>query len=220
MSPADAVREVLEVVRGGGLAVVPFDVSYAFLAATRGALERIYALKLRPGSKPCPLLASWEHFLDASSAEHGRIRVAERVASAGLPVGILTPLEWESAVVRSIPEDCRDLLIKDDKMALLINMGGISDLWIAAADAAGVRLFGSSANISGTGNSFRLEEVPSAMLDSVDITCEAGMCRYANPERSASSIIDVETGALVRAGILHEEIGRLLRETDESTTGC
>ena len=210
MSPHEAADAVLDVLQGGGLAVVPFDVSYAFLGATRDALERIYALKLRPGSKPCPMLASWDHFVDVSAAGAKQVAAMKRIDAAGLPVGMITAPNADSAVVRSIPSDCTDMLVKDGRLALFINMGGLSDLLIEVADAAGVRLFGSSANLSGTGNSFRLDEVPESMLANVDITCEAETCRYANPERMASSIIDVEGVSFVRRGILADEIERVM----------
>ena len=220
MSSRDAARTVIEVVRDGGLAVVPFDVAYAFLGATRGALELIYALKVRPAGKPCPMLASWEHFLGASAADPERIRAIQRVADAGLPVGLITSTNWQSDLVGTSPDDCREMLAKDGKLALFINMGGIGELLIEEADAIGLRLFGSSANISGTGNSFRLDELPDFMLENVDITCEAGDCRYTNAERMAASIVDVDATAVVRIGILHEEIERLMRQSDEGAAGC
>ena len=136
-----------------------------------------------------------------------------RVVDAGLPVGIVTRPKWNSATGRSISEDCRDLLTRDGRLALFINMGGMSNVLLRVADERGVRLFGSSANISGKGNSFSIDDVPDAMLESVDIVCEAGTCKYANPERMASSIVDMDSRTLLRAGILHEEIAALLRDS-------
>jgi tRNA A37 threonylcarbamoyladenosine synthetase subunit TsaC/SUA5/YrdC len=224
MSPEQAAARVVETMRDGGLGVVPFDVAYAFLGATRGAIERIFALKLRPGSKPCPMLATWAHFENATAAAPARVKAVRKVADAGLPVGIVTSVDWKSDVAKSVPGDARDLLAKDNKLAMFINMGGLSDLLLARADEVGIRLFGSSANISGTGNSFRLDEVPEAMLDLVDITCEAATCRYANTERMASSIVDVDAGTFIREGIVARDIARLMgiRETPAGgeTGGC
>ena len=52
MSGSEAAESVVAVIKRGGLAVVPFDVSYAFLAGTLEPLRRIYELKLRPAAKP------------------------------------------------------------------------------------------------------------------------------------------------------------------------
>lgn len=214
MSAGRAAETVVEVVKAGGLAVVPLDVSYAFLAATRGALERIYDLKVRPASKPCPILASWEHFVEATAASPAHIQRVERAVAAGLPVGMLTRPDRRSDVVRRIPADCSEMLIKDDRLALFVNMGGMAADLIAAAEANGVLLFGSSANISGTGNSFSIEDVPKSMLESVDVVCDAGRCRFSNPDRLASTILDVESGALTRRGIAADEIEKRLLDSD------
>jgi tRNA A37 threonylcarbamoyladenosine synthetase subunit TsaC/SUA5/YrdC len=214
VTPRAAAQRVVDRIIRGGLAVVPFDVSYAFLGGTAEPLSRIYKLKLRPASKPCPILASWAHFADVAGEQTEATRRIERVVQAGLPVGVLARVNWESSVIQAVPDDCIDRLVKDDKVALFMNMGGVSAELIRVADERGVILFGSSANISGKGNSFALQEVPESMLEAVDILCEDGRCKYANAERLASSIVDLETGALTRRGILHEDIERLLADEE------
>lgn len=206
----EAAERVVDVIARGGLALVPFGVAYAFLTGSRTPLSRIYELKLRPPNKACPILVSWDDFVDAADAAPTDIERIRRVVEAGLPVGVLVEPNWESAMVRSIPEDCLELLTNNGKLGLFMNMGGMSGNLLAAADRAGVRLFGSSANISGTGNSFSLEEVPESIVGAMDILCDAGTCTFANPDRLPSSIVDLATGQLTRRGILHEEIGRLL----------
>lgn len=218
MSSRDASREVVAVVRQGGLAVVHFDVSYAFLAGARRSLGRIYELKLRPLSRPCPILATWEDVRDVATEGEVSIKRVKSIADAGLPVGLLITPDWQSAVARSIPESCVDLLARDGRLALFINMGGMSDDLLRAAESAGVRLFGSSANISGKGNSFSLGDVPETMLEAVDIVCEAGRCKYANAERMASTIVDLETAEFARRGILHDEIAALLSDPRANST--
>jgi tRNA A37 threonylcarbamoyladenosine synthetase subunit TsaC/SUA5/YrdC len=218
MSPGDAARYVVAVIRQGGLAVVPLDVSYAFLAGSRGSLHRIFELKLRPMSRPCPILASWGHFVDISAGNRrsdiGRI---EPVVNEGLPVGVVTTPDWHSRVGRTIPADCVELLVREEKLALFMNMGGMGDELIKTADGEEILLFGSSANISGKGNSFSLSDVPPPMLDAVDIVCEAGTCKYANPQRLASTIVDLASGQLTRRGILADEIEGLLDHSPNIT---
>jgi hypothetical protein len=144
--------------------------------------------------------------VDVASARPDRIVPIKRVVDAGLPVGVLVKPNWESAIARSIPEECVDFLVQGGKIAMFLNMGGMSEHVIKAADDRGLRIFGSSANISGTGNSFVLDEVPAAILDSTDLICDAGKCKYAGPERMATTIVELETGKLARAGIRYAEI--------------
>ncbi len=211
MDPGEAAGHVVKVVTEGGLALVPFDVAYAFLASSRAALEKIYKLKLRSPQKACPMLVSWEQFLqfaDGSADEIGRVN---KLVQSGLPFGVLTNAVWDCEFARSIPEDCLEYLVSGDRVGLFMNMGGMSDRILSLATEKGVRIFGSSANLSGMGNSFALEDVPGQIVESMDIICETGSCKYANPERLPSSIVDIKTGQLTRRGILHDEIERLLR---------
>ena len=206
----DAADRVVDVIVKGGLALVPFGVAYAFLTGSRAPLGRIYELKLRPPKKACPILVSWDDFVAAADAAPTEIDRMRRVVDAQLPVGVLVKPKWDSAMVRSIPEDCLELLTTNGKLGLFMNMGGMSGELLAAGARASVRLFGSSANISGMGNSFSLKDVPESIVSAMDILCDAGTCTFANPDRLPSSIVDLETGQLTRRGILHEEIGRLL----------
>jgi tRNA A37 threonylcarbamoyladenosine synthetase subunit TsaC/SUA5/YrdC len=210
LSSITAAERVVASVKAGDLAVVPLDVSYAFLGGSLDALERIYELKLRPASKPCPILASWEHFVDVAAATDDEIARIKPVIDAKLPVGVLVKPKHESVVLQAIPRDCSDRLIRNDQIALFMNMGGMSVDLITVANREGVVLFGSSANISGTGNSFSVREIPETMLAATDIVCESGTCKYANSERLASTIVQLDTGELTRRGILHKEIAQLL----------
>ena len=48
---ADALK-AFRIIKAGGVAVLPFDVSYAIFGHTARAVERIYELKNRPSTKP------------------------------------------------------------------------------------------------------------------------------------------------------------------------
>jgi tRNA A37 threonylcarbamoyladenosine synthetase subunit TsaC/SUA5/YrdC len=207
-----AAAKVVETIRDGGLALVPFDVAYAFLAGSREPLERIYQLKLRPPEKACPILVSWDEFRRLADATPAQLVRVEKLVRAELPVGILTKPRWEDELARSIPENCREFLVSDGRVGLFMNMGGMSEELLSVATRMGVRLFGSSANLSGMGNSFSLRDVPDDIVEAMDVVCDNGACRYSNPDRLPSSIVDIETGKLVRRGILHEEIERLLND--------
>ncbi len=208
----DAADLAVDVIKKGGLALIPFGVAYAFLTGARAPLDRIYELKLRSPDKACPILVTWDDFADAvgASGPEGDLEVIRRIVDADLPVGVLVEPDWNSAMVRSVPRDCLDLLSSGGKLGLFMNMGGMSRHLLEAGDRAGVRLFGSSANLSGQGNSFSPQDVPQSIVDAMDIVCDAGTCMFANPGRMPSSIVDFGTRRLTRRGILHEEIGRLL----------
>ena len=45
-------RDVLEVLDGGGIAIIPLNVAYAILARTEAAIRRIFEVKKRSYDKP------------------------------------------------------------------------------------------------------------------------------------------------------------------------
>ena len=58
------IRAVLDVVRGGGVAMVPLDVAYAIVGHTGDAIRRIFAVKRRSYDKPSGLFAGLHHALE------------------------------------------------------------------------------------------------------------------------------------------------------------
>lgn len=53
----DAAR-AFRIIKSGGVVILPLDVSYAIFGHTARAVERIYALKQRPSSKPNAVLGN------------------------------------------------------------------------------------------------------------------------------------------------------------------
>src|SRR5690606_34819020 len=49
---AREARDVLEVLDGGGIAIIPLNVAYAILGRTEGAIRRIFEVKRRSYDKP------------------------------------------------------------------------------------------------------------------------------------------------------------------------
>ena len=67
-------------------------------------------------------------------------------------------------------------------------------------------MVGSSANLAFTGNNYRLADVPAAIRGSVDLVIDGGDARYENPERLATTILDLTTYQFRRIGIAAAEI--------------
>ena len=55
-------RKAFQVMVGGGVAVLPLSVSYAIFAHTASGVERIYALKQRPQTKPNGVIGNRDIF--------------------------------------------------------------------------------------------------------------------------------------------------------------
>ncbi|MEQ9683202.1 MAG: hypothetical protein RLO49_10880, partial [Rhodospirillales bacterium] len=49
---AEEARDVLDVLDGGGIAIIPLNVAYAILGRTEDAIRRIFQVKRRSFEKP------------------------------------------------------------------------------------------------------------------------------------------------------------------------
>ena len=71
-------------------------------------------------------------------------------------------------------------------------------------------LFGSSANISGTGTRFRFEDVPQELKEIADVSIDYGLRRY-HIYRRAGTLINFETMKVIRMGACYELISGVLK---------
>jgi tRNA A37 threonylcarbamoyladenosine synthetase subunit TsaC/SUA5/YrdC len=85
------------------------------------------------------------------------------------------------------------------------------------AFADGRLIVGSSANRSGTGNCYDLDEVPVEMRTGVDLVIDAGHVPRTSDQRLATTILDLPRGQFLRQGIHFERIERSWRDLRERT---
>ena len=55
-------RRAFRIMKSGGVAVLPLDVSYGIFAATARGVERIFDLKNRKPTKPNGIVGNWDIF--------------------------------------------------------------------------------------------------------------------------------------------------------------
>ncbi|MCX6354533.1 MAG: L-threonylcarbamoyladenylate synthase [Candidatus Aureabacteria bacterium] len=182
---AECIRKAAEALRGGKLVVFPTETVYGIGcdASNRGAVERIYAVKGRPESKPLALYLS-------SVAELGRYvesvpEVAEKLISCFWP-GPLTLLLSRGGGGERI-----GFRMPDDENAL------------ALIRESGCAIAGTSANRSGAPCPVSGDEAVRAMRGLADIVLRGGRTRYAGE----STIIDLGAPGpvIVREGVIGRE---------------
>ncbi|KIH92430.1 hypothetical protein SPBR_03212 [Sporothrix brasiliensis 5110] len=204
---ADAQR-IFDVLHGGGLAVMPTEVGYGLISASKEAIERSFAAKKRAPNHTQGILGTIGlhrklHVLPDET--HEMIRVLHQ--DLDLSFGVVAPFRRDHPVLSHLSEATLANVTKPDGTvamylggsALLLELGRISD-------AAGVLLLGSSANITGTGQKFRLEDMDPEILEAADIVVDYGLQRYHVYKGRASSIIDFANMKTVRVGSSYELI--------------
>ena len=180
------VAACAQVIRDGGVAIVPTDTLYGLGACIRApeAVARVQAIKARPAAQGLPvLLASAEQVVQVGQTAPR----FEDLAAAFWP-GRLT------LVIPAIPE--LDPVISDERGTVAVRVPGL----LATRELArlvGRPLTGTSANRAGVRPPVTAAEADTLLAEQVDFVLDCGRVGG-----TASTIVDLTTGPprLLRAG--------------------
>lgn len=181
--------------------LLPTDVGFGLVASSDAAIERIYALKGRPASKPCVTVANAAILDDvAELRSEGERSWVERIARHA-PIAVINRVRAGSQLLAPMSAYALGQITSDGTIATFLNAGVLVDALAVLARIDGRLVVGSSANVAFTGNNYDLDEVPSSIRDAVDLVIPGPRARYADPRRLATTILDMTRGAFVREGI-------------------
>jgi tRNA A37 threonylcarbamoyladenosine synthetase subunit TsaC/SUA5/YrdC len=201
---ADA-RHAFRVMVAGGVAILPLSVSYAIFAHTALGVERIYALKQRPQSKPNGVIGSWDIFTEVfECGERDRSLVKCLTVDHDLPLSVVAPFNPHHDWLRTVEFGALRRSTKQQTMDLLMNAGPLHNELARLSLEAAKPLMGSSANTSGSGSKFRLEAVQERLRHGSDLVLGYGTSRYENAYEMGSTIIELPTWRVLRWGGLFE----------------
>lgn len=198
------VTAVYATLRAGGLALVPTDVGYGLVALEEEAVRRIYELKGRPAAKPCVTVGNLEilgHVADVPGDTREWIAETSRLT----PLAVVARLV-ENPLVAAMSPYVLGQATHAGTIALFFSAGRILEGLAERALDDGRVVMGSSANLSGTGNNYALEDVPASMRDGADLVIDRGPAWYRNERQLASTILDLTTGRFIREGVNYERI--------------
>lgn len=149
---ADAQR-VHNVLKAGGIAIMPSSMGYTIATSSSSALEKIFVTKKRGAHKRHAMGGTYElhkklHTLTPEMEEIVRWLVKE----FDLPLGCIGKYNPENPLIKSLDPLTLDAATEDGTLAMLINAGSHHEEVIRLCTADNIAVLGSSANISTTGN--------------------------------------------------------------------
>jgi len=219
VSLAEEVERVYLTIRAGGLALVKADIGYGLIGHSEESIRRMFRLKRRPLSNPCIVVGSPEVLDRLGRVEDRRVRrwVAEQMRWTTLAVAV--PVAGHEPLWTSLPPWVREHASRDGTAAVYLNTGELTDRLVERALRDDFLLVGSSANLSLHGNNYRPEEIPPEMAAGVDCMVARGTAKYENPERLATTIVDLPNLAVRRRGVnaalIEARLGELRREVED-----
>lgn len=207
---AGDARRCVDAVKAGGVAIFPTDVGYAGTGGCEAALLRLFRAKGRGAHKRNAMLGNLDlhdeiHLLPARAKEMIRALVLDY----DLPVSAIGPFRADHPLLRKLGDAALSASTEGGTLAILMNVGPLELAMSRLAAEEGQPLFGSSANLTGTGTKFRLEDVQPEIRAVADAQVDYGLQKYHRYKRS-STMIDFSTMEVVRIGACYELIQDVL----------
>jgi tRNA A37 threonylcarbamoyladenosine synthetase subunit TsaC/SUA5/YrdC len=204
-------RRVVQAVKAGGVALIPMDVGYAGIGGCQDALMRFFRAKGRGAHKRNAMLGNLDlhdelHLLDP----RGRDMVRCLVEDHDLPIAVVAAFRETHPLLRALGDEALAASTDGGTLAMLINAGNFLRAVTTEATTQGQPLFGSSANLTGTGTRFRLEDVQPELRAVAAVEVDYGLQKFHRYRRS-STMIDFRTMEVVRIGSCYEVIADVLQ---------
>ncbi len=198
--------KAFEVIRAGGLALIPADIGYGFLGHSLASIRKMYALKDRRYDNPCITVGNLDGIASLALLPDRALLEWLADISARTTLAVVVQVKRESPLVASLDPWVYEHANERGTMAIFLNPGPFVERMVMRAYEAEMILVGSSGNASGTGNNYRFEDVPQAIRDGVDYRFDAGPMRHENERRMATTIVNLTNFTLRRLGVAHQEI--------------
>jgi tRNA A37 threonylcarbamoyladenosine synthetase subunit TsaC/SUA5/YrdC len=204
-------RRVIDVIKDGGIALLPNDTGYAMCGAAMDPLKKIYDTKQRGGHKRNAMAADLETQRELHTLSPRAQQMVEAiVVDHDLPLGVIGSFRADHPLLRKLGGDAVRASSAVGTIATLLNAGPLHAAVCRLSREQVVPLFGSSANLTGTGTKFRVEDIQPELRAIADITIDYGLRRY-HTYRRAGTLINFSTMEVVRMGACYELIASVLK---------
>lgn len=208
---AGDARRTIDVIRRGGIAIVPNDTGYACCGASMDPLQKIYSTKQRGSHKRNAMAADLQTQRDLHTLSPRAQEMVEAiVVDHDLPLGVIGGFRVDHPLMRKLGDEALQASTATGTLAMLLNAGPFHKELTRLSREEVVPLFGSSANLTGTGTRFSVEDIPQELKDIADITIDYGLRRY-HIYRRAGTLINFDTLQVVRIGACYELISGVLK---------
>ncbi|AAW43916.1 hypothetical protein CNBE1840 [Cryptococcus deneoformans B-3501A] len=201
-------REAYETLKSGGVIIAPTDVGYALMTSTQAGIQRIFAAKDRRQGHNIGIIGTYRqhreiHVLPESKFELTRVLTEDM----GMIVGIIAKFDPQNLHPRLAALDRATLsqVTKGDMVSIAIPEGPfLRELGrLCDTDPQGLLMFGTSANLTGQGQRFRIEDIEPAVLAHVDLVVDYGLQKWHIYGRGGVNF-DAENMKVLRMGAGYE----------------
>lgn len=204
-------RHAFDVLKGGGIAVIPMDVGYTCAGGSTEALQKIFETKKRAASKRNAMvgdMAIANELYDLSQKGWDVIQVITK--DYDIPLGAVGPCKIGHPLLQVLDKPALEASTKDGTLVMLLNAGPFHSEICRLSLLEKHPIFGSSANISLAGTKFRVEDIDEEIINISDVVIDHGLRKY-HFYKQSSTLLNVETFEVVRKGSNYEIIADICK---------
>ncbi|KAJ5120943.1 uncharacterized protein N7515_010331 [Penicillium bovifimosum] len=209
--PKEDAQAVFQVLKAGGIAILPMNVGYGIVAIDPDALKRIVNVKQRQSQKRNGMIGSYSlhqeiHVLPPQQA--GIVKLL--TVDLSIPLGVIAPYRPDHPIIRKLPPDVLAQSVVEDTLAMLISGNTLVEELSRLAAIEELPLLGSSANLTGKGAKGVVEDIEPEVFKAADIVVDYGRQKFQFP-RASSTMVDFRTMRIVRYGACCDVVRDVLR---------
>lgn len=206
------IRRLWDVLTNGGIAIVPTDLGYGLWGGSSRATERIISAKKRGAHKRQGMLMN-----DALEREIHVVSQRNRdiidcvTKDYNLPLGVIARYRADHPLLRKVDALHLKLCTARGTISSAVNAGGPFHDPIGQLSLDNLHpVFGSSANLTGSGVKYRVEDIEPEIIAIADLVLDYGL-RRCHSYLVASTQINFETMQVARMGACYELIADVLK---------
>lgn len=207
------------VVQGSGLLLIKHDIGYGLTGRSERSIRRMFELKGRSPKKPCVVPGTREVLQDLCPDIHPDAWDWAWAQAGWTILAVIGTLDPQSRLWLSLPPWVRQHTNRDGSVAVFLKPGAFVEALVERAVTDRTILVGSSANLSGQGNTFRPDDLAPSLIEGADLFLDHGVARYENPERMATTMIDLRTLQIVRRGVNYAQLNAELQRLRARMSG-
>jgi tRNA A37 threonylcarbamoyladenosine synthetase subunit TsaC/SUA5/YrdC len=204
----DEVTKAVDALEAGGLVLLKGDIGYGLFGTTDRPIQKMYELKGRPHTNPCIVIGNMAILRDIAIAPDPRIWAWIERAIAWTTIAVVLPINPDSRLLGNLPPWLYGQTVTNGTVAAFLRTGPYLDVVVQTAFERGVMFVGSSANPSFQGNLYTFDDLPAEFVRGADFHVNHGSCKYANPQRLATTIVNFANRSIKRRGVNAEQIER------------
>ncbi|GAW14628.1 hypothetical protein ANO14919_040310 [Xylariales sp. No.14919] len=197
-------REAFEALKAGGVIIAPMDSGYALLSCSAEGIERAFQAKQRKPGHTLGVVATYAtheqlHVLPAEKFEMTRV-ITQDMHSL---LGVVAPYRKDHPRIAALSPATLARATKGDTLGIGIAEGPFLRELCRLNDEDGQLMIGSSANLTGRGQKYRVQDIEAEVYQSADLVVDYGLQRYHRYKR-AGTIFDIDNMRVIRMGANYE----------------